>query len=76
MTIVINHLQYSTYTSKIQGLDNIFGGSNMIIKIDDIHELRVSENLDGSCVVDFFENGKRLGSECWATTKDVIAEYC
>lgn len=29
MTIVINHLQYSTYPTKIQDLDNNFGGNNM-----------------------------------------------
>jgi hypothetical protein len=49
----------------------------MTIKLNDIHELNISINSDGSCIVDFLEAGRKLGpSEIWASLDDVIEEYC
>lgn len=46
------------------------------IKLNDIHEIKIHMNKDGSCRLDFYENGRILGSEAWASLYDVIDEYC
>ena len=48
----------------------------MVINLDYTQELRVSVNADNSCIVDFCECGKRLGTETWRSLEDVLAEYC